>query len=586
MKNGMIFILKKLKPYRVSITAAMLLSIVSALALVLLPDQLKKIASYIENGLGGTLRMDDVLPTVLFFLAALLLYFVGNYLQGVLMSNSTQKLGADLRRELDAKINRLPLSYVDRQSEGDLESRTVNDVDSIITNLSGSIASAPSNALILVLCLILMFQTNMIMSIALLLATAVGFLLSALAIRISQPQFSKQQRELGALYGQINETLSGHLVIKAFNCEEEVRESFRKENEELNRSTFLARFLSDLLQPVTAFSSNLSYIAVCITGAFLRVKLGSAFSLGDIAAFILYANLFSSPLSGLMQTASSLQPVVASALRVKEVLDVPEMREDENTHHPAIKGDVTFRHVRFGYVEGQTIIKDLSLEVRKGQKIAIVGKTGAGKSTLVNLLMHFYDVESGEILLDEIPITEMSEEERSRAISMVLQDVWTFEGSIRENILYGKTDVSNEQFEKVLQGTGLSWLIQTLPEGADTILSAQSGISAGQTQLITIARAMIIDAPVLILDEATSNVDTRTEKIIQEAVDRLTSGRTSFVIAHRLSTIRNADQILVMDHGDVVEIGTHTELLKKGQIYAELYRSQFEEERSPNYFFP
>ena len=281
-----------------------------------------------------------------------------------------------------------------------------------------------------------------------------------------------------------------------------------------------------------------------------------------------------------MQTASSLQPVVASALRVKEVLDVPEMREDESTLHPAIKGDVTFRHVRFGYVSGQTIIKDLSLEVRKGQKIAIVGKTGAGKSTLVNLLMHFYDVESGEILLDEIPITEMSEEERSRALSMVLQDVWTFEGSIRENILYGKTDVTNEQFEKVLQDTGLSWLMQTLPEGADTVLSAQSGISAGQTQLITIARAMILDAPVLILDEATSNVDTRTEKIIQEAVDRLTSGRTSFVIAHRLSTIRNADQILVMDHGDVVEIGTHTELLKKGQIYAELYRSQFEEERS------
>ncbi|MCR4741064.1 MAG: ABC transporter ATP-binding protein/permease [Lachnospiraceae bacterium] len=580
MGSGIRFILKNLKPYKIRISLAVIFSLVSSLALVLLPGSLKTIASYIETNLKGNLSFDDVKGSILFFAAALILYFVCNLLQGILMSDSTVRLGSDLRRRIDEKIDSLTLSYIDKQSEGDLQSRMINDVDTLTTSLSTSIGSAASNLLLVVFCLVLMFRTNVAMSVALLVSTMIGFAFSSIAISISQPEFVKQQGQLGALYGLVNETLNGHLVVKAFNCEDDVREQFNDKNNELYKSSMMSRFLSDLMQPLTVLSSNLSYIAVCITGAVLRVKHGSAFSIGDIVAFILYANLFTSPISGLIQTASALQPSAACADRIAELLEGPDMeRKAEKPEKPArIRGDVSFRNVSFGYVEGQTILKDLSAEVKQGQKIAIVGKTGAGKSTMVNLLMRFYDVRSGEICLDGIPITEYTDEELHNAIGMVLQDVWTFEGTIKENILYGREDVSDGELDRVLKATGLSWLISTLPEGVNTVLSEQSGISAGQLQLMTIARAMIRNTPVLILDEATSNVDTRTEKLIQEAIDNLTKGRTSFVIAHRLSTIQNADQIFVMESGNVKEIGSHEELLKKGGLYAEIYNSQFEKD--------
>lgn len=579
MKDGVLFIYKKISPYRKSLLAAAILSIVSSVALVLIPGQLKEIVNYIEKNLSGSLYIGDVSRIIFLFACALILHFVCNYVQSILMTNAMVKFSADLRREFDQKLNVLPLSFLDRQSEGDLQSRMINDVDTISTSLAGTIGSIASNQVMLVLCLVLMLKTNLILSLSLIGATAIGFILFSIAFRISQPQFVRQQKVLGALNGQIGEVFTGHLVVKAFNCEEDVRKEFDNKNEELYKSSMLSRFLSDLMQPVMTFSGHLGYIAVCVTGAILLVSPNKSITIGDLVAFILYSNLFSTPITGLIQLASSLQPAVVCADRIREIVDAPEMPEEKDLKKlDEVEGDVSFSNVKFGYVPGQTIIHDLSATVKAGQKIAIVGKTGAGKSTLVNLLMRFYEIESGAIGLDGTPISSVSRENLHDRISMVLQEVWTFDGSIRENIVYGQENVTEDQLKEVLEETGLSYLVRTLPEGVDTVLNEQSGISAGQRQLVTIARAMIRNTPVLILDEATSNIDTRTEKLIQSAIDKLTVGRTSFVIAHRLSTIRNADQIFVMQDGDVVEIGAHEELLKKGGIYAELYYSQFDTE--------
>ena len=581
MKNGFIFLLKKLKPYSVRLVIITILSVISSLALVLMPNQLKMVAKYIENNMNGRLSIADIKMTLVVFFICLIVYFAGNYIQGMLMAVTTADFGAGLRKEIDDKINRIPLSYVDTQSEGDIQSRMINDVDMITTSLSGSIGSAVSNLFTFVLCLVLMLITNIPMTISLVIATGLGFLLFSLSFKISQPQYKKQQKVLGATNGQINEVFSGHLIVKSFNCEDDVRREFEERNHQLYTSSLIARFLSGLTQPVMTFSGHLGYIAVCVTGAVLLVNKNSGVSIGDIVAFILYSNLFASPISGLIQMLSALQPASACAERIEEILGAPEMTdEDTKDKLSGVSGNVRFSHVKFGYLPEQTIIHDLSADVKAGQKIAIVGPTGAGKSTLVNLLMRFYETDAGQIYLDDIPIKSLSREELHSNIGMVLQDVWTFQGSVRDNIIYNSQNVSDEDLDRVLKDTGLSFYVSTLPDGVETVLGEQSEVSAGQRQLITIARAMIKNAPVLILDEATSNVDTRTEKLIQEAIDKLTTGRTSFVIAHRLSTIRNADQIFVMKDGDVVEIGTHDELLAKGGLYSDLYYSQFDESKA------
>ncbi|MCR4789095.1 MAG: ABC transporter ATP-binding protein/permease [Lachnospiraceae bacterium] len=580
MKNGIRFLIKKIKPYKLRVTVITVLSVISSLSLILLPGQIQAVVNYIEENLYRDMSISDVRGPIVLFFVFLVIYSFGNFFQGKKMSDLSADFSAGLRKEIDSKINRLPLSYLDRQSEGDIQSRMINDVDTLTTSISGTIGSAVANLASLILCLVLMLTTNVFMTISLILATAIGLFLFSYTFKISQPQFVKQQKMLGKANGQINEVFSGHLVVKAFNCEEDVIREFEEKNRELYTSSLLSRFLSGLMQPVMTFSGNLGYIAVCVTGAALLVSDHGGVSVGKIVAFILYANLFSSPVSGLIQFVSSLQPAAACADRISEILEAEEMTEETVKESlKSVSGNVRFEHVRFGYSPDQTIIHDLSATVTAGQKVAIVGPTGAGKSTLVNLLMRFYDTDSGQIYIDDIPVKSISREELHKHIGMVLQDVWTFKGSIRENVVYGKEDVSDEELKRVLKDAGLEFFVNSLPDGADSVISEQSEVSAGQKQLLTIARAMVKNAPILILDEATSNIDTRTELLIQSAIDKLTAGRTSFVIAHRLSTIRNADQIFVMKDGDVIEIGTHEELLEKGGLYSELYYSQFDDNK-------
>ena len=521
----------------------------------------------------------DGIVSICVFLVVL--YLVGtalSYITSLIMTIVTQKLNKGLRTNISKKINNLPIGYFHKTTTGDVLSRVTNDVDTIGTTMQSSITTLVSAVTMFVGSIVMMVYTNVVMAIIAILASVIGFILMFLIMGHSQKYFAAKQKWLGAMNGHIEEVYSGHNIVKLFNGEAKEKEKFIKLNEKMCESDWKSQFFSGLMQPIMAFIGNFAYVAVCVMGAYLVMNDYTTF--GTIVAFMIYVRLFTNPLAQMAQAATQLQSTAAASGRVFEFLESEEMEDESHKVESlpkSIKGDVEFDHVKFGYTKDKVIIHDFNEHVKPGQKVAIVGPTGAGKSTLVNLLMRFYEVDSGDIKIDGISTKDLTRENIHDLFGMVLQDTWTFEGSFRENLAYGKENVTDEQLDKVCKAAGLSHFIKSLPKGYDTTLDEKLNMSAGQKQLLTIARAMVEDAPMMILDEATSSVDTRTEIKIQEAMDKLTKGRTSFVIAHRLSTIKNADIILVLKDGDIIESGNHQQLMEQKGFYADLYNSQFEQ---------
>ncbi len=509
----------------------------------------------------------------LYLLSALL-----NFFQGIIMTVVSNNFARKLRNRISIKINNLPLRYFDKNQTGDVLSRVTNDVDTIAQSMNQSLASLVSATTLLVGTVIMMFVTNYLMAITAIVASLIGFVFMFMILSKSQKYFRARQEELGRLNSHIEEVYSGLLVVKAYNGKATSDEKFDEINKKVYDANRKSQFLAGIMQPMMMFIGNFGYVAVCIVGALLTVN--GSITFGVIVAFITYVRLFTSPLAEIAQAMNSMQSTAAASERVFEFLDEEEMDNQENItkvlKKSKVKGNIEFKHVKFGYDESKVIINDFSAKATPGQKIAIVGPTGAGKTTMVNLLMKFYEINSGDILIDGVSTKELSRENIHSLFTMVLQDTWLFGGTVKENIIYNRENVSEEKINEVCDTVGLTHFIKTLPQGFDTDISQNDSVSAGQRQLLTIARGMIEDAPFLILDEATSNVDTRTEELVQHAMDKLMEGRTSFIIAHRLSTIKNADLILVMKDGNIIETGNHDELMEKKGFYADLYNSQFE----------
>lgn len=562
-------------PYRIQIIAAVSAGAVSALLNVVIPRLIGAISDEIEKGMNTHIDMKAVEVYAVMSLFMMALAFVMNYGQQFMMVGVSQDMTKKLRSRLNDKLDRVPVSYFDSHKSGDILSRITNDVDQINTVLMNNITNIITALTTVAGCLVMMTVTNYILAICVIATSLGGFFITNLLRKTGKPYFKAQQMGLGAVNSQIEEVFNGHIVVKAFNCEEDVQESFDLQNEKMYESSWKSQFFAGMMPPVMAFIGNLGYVMVCIVGSVLMLY--NMARISTIVAFILYVRMFQGPMMKVAQSNGSMQPAVAAVDRVFALLEEREQEEKPDAQKlSSVRGDVSFSHVKFGYLPGQTIVNDFSEEAGHGQKIAIVGPTGAGKTTIVNLLMRFYELDGGEICLDQVPISDITRENLHQLIGMVLQDTWTFEGTIRENIVFSTPDVSDERLNEAIRDAGLGYFVRTLPEGVETVLSEHTEVSAGQKQLITIARAMIANPPVLILDEATSSLDTRLEKIIGQAIDRLTEGRTSFVIAHRLSTIQDADAIFVMKDGDVVETGTHDELLAQKGLYSELYYSQFD----------
>ena len=564
------------KPYLPFIIIAILFAIAGTVFTLIGPNKLSEITDLITEGLMTGIDLPAVSKIAILLVVLYGLGVLFSYIQGFIMTTITQKVANRLRTGISQKINKLPLKYFDSTSYGDVLSRVTNDVDMIAQTLNQSIGMLVTAITLFLGSLIMMLITNVVMTLAAILATVIGFAIMMTIMSKSQKHFLRQQKELGKINGHIEEIYSGHNIVKVYNGEKEAYEQFSKINDKLYESAWKSQFLSGMMMPLMNFIGNFGYVAVCVTGAALTMN--GNISFGVIVAFMIYVRLFTQPLSQMAQAATSLQSTAAASERVFEFLEEKEM-QDESSKTKVLKdakGDVQFDHVKFGYNPDKIIIHDFSAHAKPGQKIAIVGPTGAGKTTMVNLLMRFYELNSGQIRIDGVPINELTRENVHDLFCMVLQDTWLFEGTIKENIIYSKQGVTDEEVVKACKAVGLDHFINTLPNGYDTVLNDNANLSAGQKQLITIARAMVENAPLLILDEAPSSVDTRTEILIQNAMDKLMVGRTSFVIAHRLSTIKNADLILVMKDGDIIESGNHNELIKKNGFYAELYNSQFE----------
>lgn len=566
------------KKYIPVIVIALISSVIGTILSLIGPDKLSEMTDIITDGIMTNIDLEKITAIGLTLVAIYVLSAILTFSQGYIMATVTQKVSKGLRSDISKKINKLPMSYYNNNTTGDLLSRVTNDVDTIGQALNQSVGTLISAICLFFGSLIMMLKTNVIMTVAAILATMIGFGLMMIIMKNSQKYFRSQQDYLGKINGHIEEVYSGHTVIKAYNAEKQMDSKFRDLNSRLKNSTFRAQFLSGLMMPIMTFIGNLGYVVVCIVGAALAMN--GNISFGVIVAFIMYVRYFTQPLAQMAQAIQNLQSAAAASHRVFEFLEAKEM-EDESHKTLSLenaKGKVEFKNVKFGY-EGsdRIIINDFSTIAKPGQKVAIVGPTGAGKSTLVNLLMRFNEINSGEILIDDISTKDLTRENIHDLFCMVLQDTWLFEGTIRENLVYNKKDVSDEAIKKACRAVGLDHFIETLHDGYDTILNDKVNLSAGQKQQLTIARAMIKDAPMLILDEASSSVDTRTELLIQNSMDKLMEGRTSFVIAHRLSTIKNADVILVLKDGDILESGNHDELIAKDGFYAELYNSQFEQ---------
>lgn len=589
-------VMKKLvrycKRYLPMVVIALVLGVIGTICQIAGPNMLKNMTNEIAKSLPaivhgrpvlGSIDMGAVTRIAWTLVALYLAYALLGYVQQWMMANVTQHTAQSLRDDISRKINRLPLSYFDRTSYGDVLSRITNDVDAIAQTLGQSLGSLITSITLFVGALVMMFWNNVLMTVCAIVVAAVGGVLMVIVMKASQEYFIRQQVALGEVNGHVEEMYSGHVIVKAYNGEADSIRQFEKYNDDLYDSAWKSQFLSGLMNPMMNFIANLSFVVVCIVGASLA--LNGKIEFGVIVAFMMYVRLFTQPLAQFAQAMQNLQRCAAASERVFTFLEEPEMSDesgkrallgrDAEGHPQRVKGDVEFKDVNFCYEPGKTIINDFSASVKAGQKVAIVGPTGAGKTTLVNLLMRFYDLNGGSISIDGIDTASVPRANVHEQFSMVLQDTWVFHGTVNENIAYAKGGVTHEQIRSACKAVGLDRYIQSLPQGYDTVLDENSSLSQGQRQLMTIARAMVQDAPILILDEATSSVDTRTEELIQKAMDALTVGRTSFVIAHRLSTIRDADMILVINHGDVVERGTHDELLKKGGFYADLYNSQF-----------
>jgi ATP-binding cassette subfamily B protein len=563
--------------YIAGIVLAICCSLCGTILTLMGPDKLSDMTDYITEGLYGTMDMDRIFRIGMTLVIMYLAGYVLTATQGWTMATVTQRVTKQMRTDISTKINRLPMSYYNHTSTGDVLSRVTNDVDTIGQSLNQSLSSFVHAVVLFFGSLFMMLKTNGIMTLTAVCASLIGFAFMFLIMGRSQKYFTRQQRCLGRLNGHVEEMYAGHTVIKAYNEEAHAIQQFDELNRDLYESGLRAQCMAGVMQPLMGFIGNLGYVSVCVVGGAMALKGNITF--GVIVAFMMYVRYFTQPLSQIAQAMQSLQSAAAAGDRVFEFLEAEEMAdESEKTAKlTEVCGKVEFDHVKFGYDKDKVIIHDFSATAKQGQKIAIVGPTGAGKTTLVNLLMRFYELSGGDIRIDGISTKDMTREEVHDKFCMVLQDTWLFEGTVCENLIYCGEDVPEEKMTQACAAVGLDHYIRTLPHGYDTVLNDQVNLSQGQKQQLTIARAMIADKPMLILDEATSSVDTRTEQQIQKAMDMLMENRTSFVIAHRLSTIRNADLILVLKDGDIIESGTHEELLRKNGFYAELYNSQFEQ---------
>lgn len=565
------------KKYHAAIIIALICAIGGTVLTILGPDKLSQMTNLIKDGILTGIDLEGVAKIGFVLVAFYAMSFILSSTQSFIMSTITQRISKRLRGDISGKINRLPMWYYNKTTTGDILSRVTNDVDTIAQSFNMSISTLVSAITLLVGSLIMMIKTNIIMTLTAVLSTIIGLFLMMFIMGHSQKYFTRQQKHLGEINGHIEEMYSGHTVVKAYNGEENSKRIFDEMNGNLRESGFRAQCLSGLMMPIMSFIGNFGYVAVCVVGALLTMN--GKISFGVIVAFMMYVRYFTQPLSQIAQAMQSLQSAGAAGERVFEFLEAEEMSDEssKNASLENIKGEVEFKHVKFGYEDSdRVIIHDFSAKALPGQKIAIVGPTGAGKTTLVNLLMRFHEIQGGEILIDGVSTNSLKRENVHSLFCMVLQDTWLFEGTVRENLIYCTENVSDEKMREACRAVGLDHFIRTLPHGYDTVLNDQVSLSQGQKQQLTIARAMIADKPMLILDEATSSVDTRTELVIQNAMDALMKDRTSFVIAHRLSTIKNADLILVLKDGDIIESGTHDELLNKKGFYADLYNSQFD----------
>lgn len=573
--------IKTMKPFYKSIIAASLAIAVSTVLSIFAPQWLSKLTDEITSGAAHKNINLQKIADLAFILIG---FYAGgailNYAASFIMAGVTQKFAFGMRRSVSHKINRIPLKYYDGHQYGDTLSIVTNDIDTVSQSLEQAVTMLLSSAFMLVGVLIAMFVTRWEMALTALLIVPLMFGMLIFISKYAMPQFRKRQEILGELDGKIEENFTGLNIIKSFGAGKRKRGEFEKSNQAMRKAMFRAQMIAGIMQPLTSFVSYFAYAAVCVVGGILLSN--GKITFGTITAFLVYVNLFQSPMSQMAQAMNSVQMAGGAAARVNKFLAEDELSDETNKprklltgKNATIRGEVEFDHVHFGYDEDKIIIPDFSAKVKPGMKVAIVGPTGAGKTTMVNLLMRFYELNGGDILIDGVSIKDISRAELHDIFGMVLQDTWMFAGTLRENILFSKTGVSDDELMRICREAGLEHFVNTLPEGLDTYMDGEGSVSGGQKQLITIARAMAEKAPLLILDEATSNVDTRTEEVIQEAMDRLTQGRTSFVIAHRLSTIRNADLILVMKDGNIIEQGTHDELLSQNGFYAGLYNSQF-----------
>ena len=570
---------EELDKYKIAIVIALILAMLGAIIGITAPNILSKLTDEISKGLLGKMNIEKVKQIAII----LGLMYIANslfiYIQSILMADVSNKFAKDLRTSISEKINKLPLRYYDLHSKGDILSRVTNDVDTIAQTMNQSLATLVTSVTLFLGTIIMMFYTNWIMALTAIFASIIGFILMFLILGRSQKYFTARQTELGKLNGHIEEIYSSLNVVKVYNGEAKANEKFDELNKSVYEANLKSQFLSGLMQPIMNFIGNFGYVAVCIVGAILTMN--NVITFGVIVAFMIYVRLFTNPLSQIAQSFTAMQSTAAAAERVFEFVDEKEMSDEtaftKKLEKEKVKGKIEFKNVVFQYDNNdKPTIKDFSMLAKPGEKVAIVGPTGAGKTTLVNLLMKFYDIDSGDIRIDDVSTKELTRENIHELFTMVLQDTWLFEGTVRENIIYNNENVTEEQLIEVCKTVGIDHFIRTLPNGYDAILSESESVSAGQKQLLTIARGMLQNAPFLILDEATSNVDTRTEELVQKAMDKLAKGKTSFIIAHRLSTIKNADLILVINNGNIVEQGNHEELMAKQGAYAELYNSQFE----------
>ncbi|MBR4202343.1 MAG: ABC transporter ATP-binding protein [Candidatus Methanomethylophilaceae archaeon] len=563
--------------YRILFIIALIFAVVGTALTLLGPNMLSDMTNIIKDGLiSGDVDMEAIMAIVVWLLVIYGISAVISLAQGLIMASISQKTAGNLRNDISKKIDRVPLRYFDSAKSGDLMSRVTNDADSLGQDTNRAVSTMIVAITQFLGSLVMMLYTDLTMAGVAVGSTIFGFVLMIAIMSKSQKYFNAQQNHLGAMNGHITETYNNHSIVISYNGDKRAKEEFDKINDDLQHSGFMAMFMAGTMMPLMNFIGNLGYVMVCIVGAMM--VLDGSITIGTIVAFMIYIRLFTNPLQQMSQGLTVMQSVAAAAERIFGFLDEDEYEDESHkTQTIEAKGHVEFRDVHFSYIEGKEVIHGFSADVKPGQKVAIVGPTGAGKTTMVNLLMRFYEVDSGDILIDGVSIKDLTRENIHEQFCMVLQDAWLFEGTIRENLVFSREGISDEKLEEVCKAVGIHHFIMTLPDGYDTVLTDNDTLSAGQRQQLTIARAMLDTSPMLILDEATSSVDTRTEIIIQDAMDRLAHNRTSFVIAHRLSTIKNSDLILVMRNGSIIEQGTHEELLAKGGFYQDLYDSQFEE---------